>query len=202
LPENHANGVLVSHGVERTVELPPPQRPKGSLHLTPRPSDRRDLIRNASEHHRHIVAVHERFGFGHSSGLYRQEPGVGECSLMSPEGVRGELYVLPASHCRSQRGDEACDACTWTTTSNAGWMPRGACSSPLAIHRTPTRPDSPGTIYVVQVQVARPRSPAEAAAADSRFRAKSATVPIASSGRAGHRARLRHGNLTGARRRE
>ena len=31
---------------------------------------------------------------------------------------------------------------------------------------------------------------------------QSATAPIASSGRAGHRARLRHGNLTGARRRE
>jgi hypothetical protein len=63
---------------------------------------------------------------------------------MSPEVVRGELYVLPASSFRSQRGDESCAASIWTRKSNAGSMPNGACSSAVATHRTRTRQDSRG----------------------------------------------------------
>jgi hypothetical protein len=54
------------------------------------------------------------------------------------------LVGSPLPHSDLNGGDESCAASIWTTTSNAGSMRRGACSSAVATHRTPTKRDSRG----------------------------------------------------------
>jgi hypothetical protein len=95
-----------------------------------------------------------------------------ECSWMSPQVVRGELYVLPASSFRSQRGGESmrCQQMDDDTRCRIDAVRRV-----LIVGGDPPDPDQSGFAGPLPgpgLQGARPRPPAvDAAAAASRFRA-------------------------------
>ena len=90
---------------------------------------------------------------------------------MSPGGVRGEPYGSP--HVLDNGGNESCAASTWTTTSDAGSMPRGVCSSPAATRRIRNQVGSAGPSTCPELQAALTPYPRQldAAAALSGFRA-------------------------------
>jgi hypothetical protein len=68
-------------------------------------------------------------------------PSVRECRLrLSEANCTFPVFLIADLN----GGDQLCAASIWTTTSNAGSMPRGACSSAVATRRTRTSRDSRG----------------------------------------------------------